>query len=670
MGMFDDLIPGAEGGGQAAPDKPIRFMDEPTGLEKVLSGVSLPKWMDNLRGTAPVRVLQGMADPAIGVMQQAANLLPDSTGVPGVVNKRVGELERDYESQRRAMGSEDTDWVRMGGNVASPLNLLIATRAPMAVTTAGRAAQGAKIGAVTSAAMPVADTQDSFWGEKLGQAGAGAAGGALLTPVLGKVGEIAIRRLMRENPASIAARSSVETDAAINAALKDLGQTIHDIPTAQLDALRTHMATSLQAGKQVDPVALARRADFDALGIEPTLGQITRDPMQFARERSLRGVENVGEPLMARFQTQGNKLAERINGPAAGAKDAYNAGTQLTESLRNTDETLRRHVSGLYGEARASAGKDLDVPLQGLAQDYARVLEDFGDKVPGAIRSKFAALGLDPSVPSNQRALFTPEKADHLLKVINFHVGADPATNRALTGLRESVKGAVTSADATGGPFAPAVRAAAERFKLHEAVPALRAAAEGEAPDRFVERFIVGGKTNEVKGLANVLKQADPEAHQEARAQIADTLRRAAFGDNAAGDGAFRPAAYMGAIRRLGVDKIGAFFNAQEVGDILRVGRVGSYINSAPNAAAVNSSNTAGAVVNLLARTPGVSQMVAVGKNAADTVKNKATVRNSLAALIEERAAPLRPRELNYLRFLLSGGAAGGGTFTGDLGRE
>jgi hypothetical protein len=35
---------------------------------------------------------------------------------------------------------------------------------------------------------------------------------------------------------------------------------------------------SLKAGKTVDAAALARRLDFEALGMKPTLGQITRDP--------------------------------------------------------------------------------------------------------------------------------------------------------------------------------------------------------------------------------------------------------------------------------------------------------------------------------------------------------------------------------------------------------
>ena len=76
--------------------------------------------------------------------------------------------------------------------------------------------------------------------------------------------------------------------------------------------MRAQVAEALRSGKQLDPAALARKADFQSVGIEPTLGQITRNPTQFANERNLRGVANVGEPLMVRFANQNRQLGEKI----------------------------------------------------------------------------------------------------------------------------------------------------------------------------------------------------------------------------------------------------------------------------------------------------------------------------------------------------------------------
>jgi hypothetical protein len=46
-------------------------------------------------------------------------------------------------------------------------------------------------------------------------------------------------------------------------------------------------------------------------------------------------------------------------------------------------------VSIAYDAFRNATGRELNVPLQGLAQDYARLVDDFGDAIPSAVRNKF-----------------------------------------------------------------------------------------------------------------------------------------------------------------------------------------------------------------------------------------------------------------------------------------
>jgi hypothetical protein len=60
MGMFDDIPVDSTGDARSQIGKP----EELSFGEKLMSGVSLPSWMDNLRGRLPFRVMQGMADPS------------------------------------------------------------------------------------------------------------------------------------------------------------------------------------------------------------------------------------------------------------------------------------------------------------------------------------------------------------------------------------------------------------------------------------------------------------------------------------------------------------------------------------------------------------------------------------------------------------------------------
>jgi hypothetical protein len=75
-------------------------------------------------------------------------------------------------------------------------------------------------------------------------------------------------------------------DEAIARAAAEAGQTIDDIPQSVLYQLRAQAQHALSQNQVLDTAAALRKADFEALGQQPLLGQITRDPMQFAREKN------------------------------------------------------------------------------------------------------------------------------------------------------------------------------------------------------------------------------------------------------------------------------------------------------------------------------------------------------------------------------------------------
>ena len=669
MGMFDDLIDPAPAEVQSRP--PI---EEPSQFERLLAKITIPEsvnWgLNRARGFA-----MGAADPSVGLVQIGANIV----GQGDSVNQAITDKEQAYEAERRGVGSEGFDFARLSGNVASPVNLA-ASGVAIPETVAGRAGYGAAMGLAGGLSQPVTDAPtDGYWGNKAIQGAAGAVLGAGMAPAVGKMGDMVARAIERNSPqAQAAAQAAItqRTNDTIDRALAEVGQNINDLPQSVVQSLRTQVADALQQGKQLDPAAILRKQDFDAAGIPALAGQVNRDPMQFARELNLRGVQNVGEPIAARLNEQNRVLQQSIGAFQDGAnQDAYVAGNQIATSLAGTDEMLRKHVSGLYDIARQSAGKDLDVPLTGLAQDSARILGDFGDNIPASIRSKFAALGLDPANPSNQKQLFTIEGADSLLKTINKNDpgGMNKPMTTALGELRHAVKQAVVGADASGGPYAPAVAAAAKRFRLQDAVPALMAAADGTvAPDDFIRRFVLNGKVEELQGMAKVLKATDPDAYGQARAQIGAHLNRAAFGENATGDKVFSAERFNKAIRTIGASKMAAFFTPAEIDQIKVLGRVGAYIHQAPPGAAVNSSNTASAMMNLAGRIPGMPAVVSVAQAAKGAINNRAAVNTALNAKPSVTAAPppiISDEARNRLSQLIGVGAFGAGGFGGELAR-
>lgn len=467
-----------------------------------------------------------------------------------------------------------------------------------------------------------------------------------------------VRRIAPESAEVAGANAALKTEQAMTKALAETGLKNAPVPQSQLQAIKDQILEASKKGKDLDAAALLRQKDFEALNIKPLQGQLTRDPIQFAQEQNLRGA--IPE-ITGALREQGQKLRGLLSSYSDNAANNYDAGNSLISTLKAHDEGLRSNVSDLYTAARNSAGKDLDVPLQGLAQDYAQTLYDFGDKIPSGVRRNFEDYGL---LTGQQLKRFTVQDADRLLKVINDNVGSDNATNNALSRLRNSLKNSVANSAPDGGVYAPAVKAAAQRFKLQDDVPALKAVSEDAVyPDNFIDKFIIKGKTDEVKRMAAIL---DPDSFNQAKAQIGAHLERAALGENLSGDAPFSPERFAKALRSIGDEKLRAFYNEQEIDNFNRIARVGQYINKAPDTSAVNRSNTTvSALMNapyikgLLNIIPGGSTAGAVGKAAAQAVGNQRAATRALNPIIPMTEAELSVAQKELLRSGLKYGLLG-----------
>ncbi len=164
----------------------------------------------------PVTALEsfgrGVVDPISGGAQLLTHVLPsgvveagnnlnnwiaDKTGLvatipEGGLDQMLSEDEAKYQ-QRRQAGAEEgkpgVDWSRLVGNVASPANIAVASRIPVAASLAGRVASGAAGGSAVSAFAPVYGGGD-YAGSKADQIGAGAALGGMLPAAIGGVSRV------------------------------------------------------------------------------------------------------------------------------------------------------------------------------------------------------------------------------------------------------------------------------------------------------------------------------------------------------------------------------------------------------------------------------------------------------------------------------------------------
>lgn len=620
----------------------------------VLAGKGLSLESNRQRRAAMDAALQSMgADPEAGMyaLGKTAAEIAGTAGIGGPISQGVQAAGKaipvlSNTARRLAPAIESA-----GFNVGPAATTMTGKLGNAALRLAGGATVG---GAATGMVNP----EDAAMG-----AGVGAAFGAV-SPLAEKAISPLAKLLRKPDASKQSAMAFNAADDAINRAAQDLGISPNQIPADTKQYLMQQVMQAFKQGKQIDPAALLREQDFKALGINPLQGQITRDPAQFAMERNLRGVS----PEIQGRLTEQNAALQRVFGqPAAAAEEQVSAGRGMIEALRQQDEASRAGISALYKQARESAGKDLELPMQGLAQDFANTLDSFGDKVPSGVRNQFKKFGLDGGTQSK---LYTVEEADKLLKVINANQSNDPAVNAALSQLRNAVKNSVLQVDESGGVFAPAVKAAKERFAALDKNPALKAVAEGGAiPDNFVDKFLVKGRSDEVKALAEALKNS-PDQFSQAKAQIAEDIRRAAFGENIAGDSALRPEMLAKKLRDLGTEKMRAFFSPEEMERYNTALRVASYIEKHPNAAPVNTSNTlvaqlmtnpalhvAGKVAESI---PGAGIAINTAKAATGAVKNQMAVSKAMNAKVPVEKLGLNEDQRRLLVKALGATGAGG----------
>lgn len=576
----------------------------------------------------------------------------DQEFIAGLSNK----VRQDYKTARDLVGrGEGTDWMRLAGNVAGPMSLgpAVARGITKAPTIGEMVKTGANMGAMggllsSSEDRPEGVSLEQYKAESAVLGGmAGAVANPILTKLVTKAASLVGGWANKYGQNKVLADLDKNVDTAVRMAVKEAGQNVDDLPSSYLTELRSQVAQAVKGGKQLDAKASIRAMDFKNQGMPYTLGQVSRDPSQFAMERNLRAVPEAGKDLLNLFNYQNQRLNDDI-GRMAGNKTPFEAGKTITGTLKAIDENIRANVSKAYEVARNSAGKDLDIPMQGLSQDYAKVLFDFADKVPSGVRNHFESYGL---LTGKQAKTFTINDAEKLLKVINDNMGSDKATNTALGALRTAVKNAVTNVDDTGGVFANARSMAAGRFKLHEAIPALERAANGEiAPEEFVDKFVVKGNVSEVQRLGKILKGTP--AFKEIRQQIGTVLQRAAFGENVSGDKNIRPETFNKVIRQIGKEKLSAFFTKSEIEQIHRLGRVSAYVNQAPSAAPVMGNPNmfwAGKLIDTASKIPGAKGITGGLLEASNLIDQRNAVQRALnpSLLMPYQLPPEVQRRIN-----------------------
>jgi hypothetical protein len=482
-----------------------------------------------------------------------------------------------------------------------------------------------------------------------------------------------------------------EMDTQISAVLNRAGYDYSQVPERVRQSLRTELQTALQAGRELDPAAVARMADFRTIGATPTRGMVTRDPGQFTREMNLAktGANSSDEGMqgLARLQQANNQTFIRnLNDTGAGRGSLQAAGEQVSGSVLGQQAALRGAETAAWNEARGSAGYRQPIEAnvvsrinQALGDDammpflnptISRYMEAFqtGQQpfTPQAYRNLQSMLSNEMSKGGNEAA------AAGLARRVLEQTDLRPITNPRGLDLGNSLvtqgtANAMRAADAAPGQAIDAVNRARSAtraaYAYEDSSPLVRSVLSDGAsgdPMRIAQRFVVGGTPNEAEMLA---REVGPAGRGPIRDAIAAHLKEKALSGASDEVGAFSQAAYNKALQAIGERKLSLFFSPEEVAQLRALGRVASYAQAQPVGSAVNNSNSGAlllgrgldAITGLARRVPGGQAFIA------DPIRNiQISMQNRQAQNVVPSLLAQQPKQPAGAGLLLPGLAYGG----------
>jgi hypothetical protein len=348
-----------------------------------------------------------------------------------------------------------------------------------------------------------------------------------------------------------------------------------------------------QTGGAVNPEVLARQIQADSLPVKVRLseGQALGDERLISLELNARGKH---EAYSKGFAEQNKALTQNLRvlrdeiGPDVFTTNPVEHADTIISRYKAIDEAANTEIEGKYQALRDAAGGQFPVDAPALLANVRGALKkDLAtSKAPSdvmALLEEKAAAGtmtledfesLRSSLARTQRSAADGQER-HAAGVIRRQIEEMPLQPGA-----EQLKGLADEARA----------AARTRFQALEADPAYKAAVtDSVPPDRFVQKFVIGGNRDNVERLSAAMN-GDDAAVQTVKVATLEHLRKAAGIDNAY-NGNFTQAGYNKALQGL-EPKLGFLFDPKTAEAATTLGDVARYTQFQPKGNWVNNSNT------------------------------------------------------------------------------
>lgn len=356
------------------------------------------------------------------------------------------------------------------------------------------------------------------------------------------------------------------------------------------------VAGAQKTGGAVNPEIAARHLEADSLPVPMQLsdGQASRDPQIFSTEQNERG----RNPIYAQqFQQQEGQLVQNLRairdnaGPDVFSANPVEHGDTLINAYKEKDAAAQADIRAKYQALADANGGDLPVDGQAFvnAADAALKKQMKAPFLPAPVQTVLQGLrDGGPMTMENFENLRTTLAAEGRKAERAGDGNAEAAVNTVRDAL-ENVPMQTNSAQIK--VLADSARSAAKaRFDMLRDDPAYKAAVnDSVAPDRFVQKFVIGAPRDQVATMAQNLSD-NPVARQTMAVGAIDHLRQSA-GIDPLDNGRFRQSGFNRQLQALG-PKLSSIVDPRTAENLEKLGNVARNIQEAPPGSFVNTSNT------------------------------------------------------------------------------
>lgn len=578
---------------------------------------------DTFVGRAVRSVGVNRLDPAVEMLMRASNAF-GGTPTDALKDFQAGAARRraEYEASRARAGDTGAD---IAGTLGTGVTdaLLLKPFLPMPTSLADLAATGAKAGAVTGVLNPVENTEDrsnaQFFTDKLKQAGVGAGTGALLSPAvaygmqrligMGMGAGSSLAKYIRNRVAPSSAYTVANDPQALEQYLatqaRQTGADWTQIPDALKQSLREATKRAISTTDALPDEAIRNRLIAEKENLpQLTLGQATRDPVQFSREAN-----SPDEELRMLFGDQRNAATQRMQQIAGGAgapATKYDVGAQIRDAIAAQAKMHNDRVNGLYEAARSDPS------------GYANITNtsDFVHNALGELENKMLSPSLPPGVLkklqdlASEGGMLSARDAVQMRQAINGLMSNDRSpTNAALrvvkTELDKLLDNPQFAEDDAGKPVIQLFKAAsAARRKQGEwegssaVIGDLASRDPKMAVEKIVDRYVTGaGPVDDFTGLWKTLP---PPVQQGIKRQFVDHV--ISLGTNGTGTTATGGSQAIKYLRNYPPEKLNLMFHPDELRSLRNVLEYLRLTSEAPAGSFVNRSNSLVDLKDLLSR--------------------------------------------------------------------